>query len=225
MVGKSSNIQMIEIIHKALGNLNDSVVFVGGSVMELYLTDSAVSTPRVTNDVDIIAELYTRAKYDLFEEGLRSKGFKNDIDGPACRFIFDNVKVDLISTQDSATGITNKWYQSGFKNKVLIKAGNFKINILPVEFYIASKLEAFKARGASDARASNDLEDIIYILDGNENIKDSFLSADAELLKYLKSEFGVLLKYENIREIKNGHLGFNSFPERIERILEIMDLS
>lgn len=223
--GKSSNIKMIEIVCKALGNLNDDVVFVGGSVLEFYVSGNAANKPRATDDVDIIAEILTRAKYNNFENELRKKGFKNDIGGPDCRFIFDNVKVDLISTQNSATGITNKWYEAGFENKISAPLSNIKINILPVEYYIAAKLEAFKSRGAADVRASHDLEDIIYIMDGNENIKENLISSQTELLNYFKEEFSELLKKENFREIINGHLGFNSFPERIDRIISIMDLS
>lgn len=224
MERKRSNIEMIKIIHKALGNLNEDVAYVGGSVMEIYVTDNAVSKPRATDDVDIIAEIYTKSKYDIFEEELRNKGFNNDNDGPACRFIFDNVKVDLISTQDSATGITNKWYEAGFENKISKTLSDIIINILPVEYYIATKLEAFKSRGAADPRASHDLEDVIYILDGNENIKNEILSSETEIKDYLRNEFGELLKKENIREIINGHLGFGTFGERIDRIIDIMSL-
>jgi len=224
MEPKRSNIEMIKTVYKALDNLNEDVVYVGGSVMELYVSDYAASKSRATDDVDIIAEILTKSKYDIFEEELRRKGFKNDIEGPACRFIFDNVKVDLISTQNSATGITNKWYETGFKKKITVRAGNVDINILPVAYYLASKLEAFKSRGARDPRSSHDLEDIIYVMDGNEGIKNAILSSEQDVIEYFRYEFGEFLKNENIREIINGHLGFDSFPERIDRIIDIMKL-
>ena len=93
-----------------------------------------------------------------------------------------------------------------------------------MEYYIATKLEAFKSRGAADARASHDLEDVIYILDGNESAKNAILSSETEIKDYLKIEFGELRKKDNIREIINGHLGFGTFPARIDRILDIMNL-
>ena len=44
-------------VAKALGALTDEVVFVGGAVVGLLLTDPAAPRPRPTKDVDVIVEV------------------------------------------------------------------------------------------------------------------------------------------------------------------------
>ena len=63
-----SNISMIEVVANALGDLNEKVVFVGGSVAELYADFPEVSDIRPTMDVDCFLELHTYLQYTQLEE-------------------------------------------------------------------------------------------------------------------------------------------------------------
>ena len=63
---------------KLLRPLLDELVFVGGAVTGLLLTDSAASEPRVTIDVDAIAEILSYAEYAAFGERLRDLRFSED---------------------------------------------------------------------------------------------------------------------------------------------------
>src|ERR1051325_7144639 len=146
---------MIETIARGLKNKLKEVVFVGGSVMELYVDDPAVQKPRVTDDVDVVAEIISRARYDEFEKELRELGFINDTSGPACRLIFKGVKLDIITTGQSGSGFTNRWYETGFRKSISVNAGISRIKIFPAEYFIASKFEAFKNRGKNDLLASH----------------------------------------------------------------------
>ncbi|MBZ0202489.1 MAG: hypothetical protein K8I03_05685, partial [Ignavibacteria bacterium] len=166
----SNNLKMIEVIARGLNDKLDEVVFVGGSIMEFYVNDPAMSKPRVTDDVDIVVEIAARAKYNEFETEIRELGFINDINGHAGRYIFGGVQMDLIATSLDAAGFTNIWYERGFEKNFKVRVGSFQIRIFPIEYYIASKFEAFKSRGAGSLLSSHDLEDIIYVFDGNEDI-------------------------------------------------------
>ncbi|MBZ0204271.1 MAG: hypothetical protein K8I03_14750, partial [Ignavibacteria bacterium] len=97
----------------------------------------------------------------------------------------------------------------------------FQIRIFPIEYYIASKFEAFKSRGAGSLLSSHDLEDIIYVFDGNEDIDVLLRNSDIEVRSYLQTEIARLLSNPNISEIVTGHLGYGAFYERAERIIEI----
>ena len=50
-------IEMLSSVARALGPLLDKVVFVGGSILGLLITDAAARAPRPTHDVDIITVL------------------------------------------------------------------------------------------------------------------------------------------------------------------------
>lgn len=67
----------------------DRIVFVGGVVRGLLVTDAAVEGPRATDDVDTIIEISTLLQYQAFESELRHLGFKNDMrdDAPVCRYV------------------------------------------------------------------------------------------------------------------------------------------
>ena len=220
---KSEHIRMIETVAAGLKQKLDDVVFVGGSVLEFYVDDPALEKPRATDDVDVVVEIAARTRYDQFESELRALGFVNDLTGPACRFVYDEVKMDVIATKENVSGFTNMWYDAGFDKSILKEAGGFKIRIFPIEYFIASKFEAFKNRGGADHMASHDLEDIIYIFDGKNSIENDIMNSDKAVNKYLNSELKNLVMNPQIREIINGHLGYNLFTERVDRIIRIFE--
>ena len=49
-----NNITMLQIVAEGLKDLNDSVVYVGGSVAELYANDPAATDIRPTMDIDCV---------------------------------------------------------------------------------------------------------------------------------------------------------------------------
>lgn len=51
-----SNIDLLIEVANGLGPLCPSVIFVGGSVTELYATDSSATEIRFTDDVDCVLE-------------------------------------------------------------------------------------------------------------------------------------------------------------------------
>ena len=66
------------MIAKALGELNEHAVFVGGATLPFYLPEVYSSQARPTEDIDIVMEVIGRNKNWLNEKSLRLKGFKHD---------------------------------------------------------------------------------------------------------------------------------------------------
>jgi hypothetical protein len=62
------------LLRPMLGEL----VFVGGAVTSLLVTDEGAGLPRTTLDVDAIAEISSYAEYTAFGERLRALGFSED---------------------------------------------------------------------------------------------------------------------------------------------------
>ena len=83
-------LRAIRAVAIALGDLRDQVVFVGGVVRGLLVTDPAVEGSRATKDVDFItAGITSRAAYYAkIHRRLRDRGFQEDTSegAPICRW-------------------------------------------------------------------------------------------------------------------------------------------
>ena len=74
----TDNIDMLQTVADGLEELRDKIVFIGGTVAELYADDPASSDIRPTQDVDRTIELSSYKEHTELEEDLRAKGFAND---------------------------------------------------------------------------------------------------------------------------------------------------
>jgi len=207
-----SPIEMIEIVAPGLDHLLDKVVFVGGAVTSLYCDDPAAERIRPTIDVDIIIEIYSNKEYNELEEQLRKIGFAHDIrpEAPICRKIYNGITVDIMPTDASILGFTNRWYSKGIKrpDKIVLPSG-IEISILSLSYFIASKIEAFLHRGNNDYIFSNDMEDIITVLDGRLKLSDLDAS-DHTVKNYLKQQFKKMLNDIRFIESIQGNIGYSS---------------
>ena len=149
----SSNINMLQTVANGLGELREDMVFVGGAVAELYADNPAASEIRPTIDVDCVIEIGSRLEFARLEENLRVKGFANDIseNAPICRWIYKDIKVDVMPTDSSVLGFSNKWYEEGIENKISKSLPDgTEIFVFPPEYYLAVKFEAHYGRGGND---------------------------------------------------------------------------
>ena len=148
------------------------------------------------------------------EERLRSIGFSHDIEsGVICRYKIQGIIVDIMPTNDPSIGFTNIWYPEGFEKAVDHEIDERSIiKILSAPYFIATKLEAHKARGKNDGRTSHDFEDIVYVLENRESIWEEMDNSDSSVKEYLRSEFQILLKNPNLFEWIDSHVERGSPP-------------
>lgn len=217
-----TNLVRIKAVNKALETLKEKVVFVGGATISLY-ADREIFEVRPTDDVDVIIEILSYSDRQRLEEKLREIGFTHDVEsGVICRFKINGIIVDIMPTDDSSIGFKNKWYPEGFK-----KAINFEIEedniakILSPEYFIATKMEAFKSRGNNDGRTSRDFEDIVFTLENRNSIWNELSNSDIEVKEYLKKEFNEFLTNPHIEEWIDSHVERAS-PPATNYILEDM---
>ncbi len=57
MITREANLGAIETVARALGDISDTVAFVGGAVVALYADDPAAADPRPTMDIDIVVRI------------------------------------------------------------------------------------------------------------------------------------------------------------------------
>ena len=212
----------IKVVSKALKPLNEKIVFVGGATISLYSNRQTLEV-RPTDDVDVILEILDYNERSKLDEKLRAIGFINDVESNViCRYKIQGIIVDIMPTDDSSIGFNNIWYTKGFENAVDFRIDDETVvKVLSAPYFIATKFEAYKGRGQNDGRTSHDFEDIVYVLENRSNIWEEMENADAEIKKYLKNEFQILLNNPNIEEWIACHVERGPSPAT-DRIISSM---
>ncbi len=97
------NIFLLEETVSKLGDLVESLVFLGGCATSLLITDNAAPPIRYTYDVDVLTEAANRTEYYRFVERLREKGFHEDSheDAPICRWKNGALLLDCLQIEIS----------------------------------------------------------------------------------------------------------------------------
>ena len=206
-MSQRQNLLRIKAVYDALEELQDTVIFVGGATVALYVQRIAEEI-RPTDDIDVLIELTDYKDYTTLEEKLRSKRFVNDIEsGVICRYKIQGITVDIMPTEEKKLGFSNIWYPQGFKTAMKYDIGDgYNINIFRPEYFISTKLEAFKNRGGNDGRTSTDFEDLVYIFNHRTTLWQEMSSADEYVKSYLQQEFKLMLENQYIEEWISSHL-------------------
>ncbi|MBX2952346.1 MAG: hypothetical protein KF870_07560 [Leadbetterella sp.] len=76
MIRNYKNLVRLEVVGRALKEIGNKVVFVGGAVVELYTDDPARGEVRPTDDIDVLIEMINRSNHAILEDKLRSIGFR-----------------------------------------------------------------------------------------------------------------------------------------------------
>jgi hypothetical protein len=209
---------------KLLSPLLDELVFVGGAVTGLLITDSAAGEPRVTIDVDALAEILSYAQYAAFGERLRSLGFSEDTTpgAPVCRWVQQSVVLDVMPLDENILGFSNRWYRASMKAAVVHRiSADLDIRVVTAPYFLATKLEAFRGRGQGDLFASKDLEDVVTVLDGRPSLVAEVGREPFELVAFLHNEIGQLMADPRFEDALSGYLLPDAMSQsRIRLVLE-----
>lgn len=114
---RDPNLDQLIAAAEALRPLLPELVFVGGCVTGLLITDQAAGEPRGTVDVDAIAEITSYAQYAEFGERLRSLGFREDPreGAPVCRWVQGGMILDVMPLDPNILGFSNRWYKGAME--------------------------------------------------------------------------------------------------------------
>jgi predicted nucleotidyltransferase len=203
------NLAILEIAVEALGNLSDSLVFVGGCATGLLVTRVRVNQIRATKDVDVITRVATIAEYHAIETQLTARGFKPDTspDAPICRWLKAGVTLDVMPSEPGVLSFHNRWYPLAVTTAQTVRLpSGQQIKLIDGPTFIATKLEAFKGRGMGDFLMSHDIEDIITIVDGRPALVQEVRGAVGELQAYIVEELGALMQKPEFLDALAGHL-------------------
>ncbi len=139
---KNPNLAQLLVAARKLTPLLDQVAFVGGCVTGLLVTDPGAAPIRATLDVDAIVEIGSYAEFTLLENRLRELGFRESRD-IVCRWIQEDMILDLMPTDPSILGFSNRWYRSALENAQRVPIEQYEIRVITAPYFLATKLEAF----------------------------------------------------------------------------------
>lgn len=211
-------------VARVLGELNDVVVYVGGAMVSLYIDDPAAEDIRPTKDIDLTFEVASYAKLEALREELYNRGFTQSAEDKVnCRFRFEDLKVDVMATKAVGWAPSNRWFKLGFDKAYPVEIDDTVINVLPLSYFLATKLEAFFDRGMKDIYKSHDLEDIVYLFNYTTTIDDIIIQSDTEVKSFIKESLIALLKDQEITSAVLGCLYYEQADERMEIIQERME--
>ena len=223
MTSRHPNVEMLEVVVAALGELTEEMVFVGGCATGLLITDMARPPVRATQDVDVIAAVASKADYYELEKNLKRAGFSQDTSGEVvCRWTIRNIKIDVMPTDEKILGFSNFWYPSAIATATnyQLPSGHV-VRLIASPQFIATKIEAFHGRGKNDFRASHDIEDIITVVDGRRELIDEVNSSDESLRDYLAEELEEFLGTPTFTDALPGHMAPDqSNQDRVPIIIE-----
>ena len=183
--------KMLEL-QEELDWLEKPPIFVGGAALYCYLDDFARSQLRTTKDIDVILfQISSSMQWMDFENTLRQLKWSPDMNGPMCRYISPKGKVvDFLFPSSEVTGFSNQWYSKVVENPLSYQIQGHHLLIAQPVLYLATKIEAFLSRGQAEPFDSQDLEDIVALIDGCSELVTSFQEQDQELREWIGSHLG-----------------------------------
>jgi len=213
------NLPYLRKVAEALGDLREQMVFIGGAVAGLLVTDPLADSVRATRDVDAVVSA-NRALFHRIEASVATRGFARDISSDViCRWVHkaSGVLFDLMPVQPDVLGFSNRWYPYAVKTAVPVDLGSgVTIRLVSAVAFVATKLEAFAGRGGGDFLSSHDLEDVLNIVDGREELASEMAAAPADVRQAVAAAFGPLLASPDFANVLPGLL---AEPERVGVVL------
>lgn len=225
MRANDPNLPHLRRIAEALGDLREQLVFVGGSVAGLLLTDPLAEGVRATLDVDAVVDAGRAAFYRL-EETVAARGFVRDSSSDViCRWVHreSGVLFDLMPVDAEVLGFTNRWYPYAVQTAEPVElAEGVTIRLVTAVAFVATKLEAFVSRGRGDFVSSHDLEDVLNVVDGREQLVTELAAAPTPLREAVAAVFAGLLAHPDFANVLPGLIAEPERAELIQARLESM---
>jgi predicted nucleotidyltransferase len=191
------NAALLEVVAEHLGEeLLAEMVFVGGAVVGLLITDPAMPAIRPTEDVDLVCSVVVLADYHRIEVALRERGFVQDMrpEAPIYRWQVGAVVVDVMPMLESVLGFANCWYPLALQTAMPVSlSSGCLIRLITAPVFLATKLEAFDGRGAGDYLFSHDLGDVLAVVDGRDALLEECYASSTDIQTYLGKRFQGLL--------------------------------
>jgi predicted nucleotidyltransferase len=194
-----------------LGSLRDEVVFVGGMVTGLLVTDPGAAMARPTDDIDLIVEVASTVEYQTrLRDRLIAQGFRESVeDDVVCRWRLGELVVDVMPATPGVLGFANPWYPHALAtaSEMVLpprEGGHVSIRVISAPAFLATKLVAWEGRGNGDL-LHPDIEDVVAVVNGRRELSGE-VERDAPELRTFLAEAIERLFAMGLEEALPGHL-------------------
>lgn len=107
-----------------------------------------------------------------------------------------SMQLDLVPLDEKILGFANRWYKPGFEAAATATLpSGLVLRLLSAPYFMATKLEAFKDRGNNDVYLSHDLEDVITVVDGREELIGELRSAPPDVRDFVAKTLRGILRH------------------------------
>lgn len=94
---QSINLKVVEKVALSLEEINDQVIYVGGAVVSLYVTDEGAEPPGPTKDIDISVQISSYSQMDeLREKPAKKRIYPAPTEKVLYRYSLDDILIDFI---------------------------------------------------------------------------------------------------------------------------------
>jgi hypothetical protein len=91
----------------------------------------------------------------------------------AIHWCVGELAVDVMPTRSDILGLSNRWYPQAIATaQTMVLPSKRPIRVVAAPLFVATKLEAFHGRGDGHYLFSHDLEDLVSIFDGREQLME-----------------------------------------------------
>jgi len=217
----SSNLELLARVARKIEPLLSEVAFVGGAVIELYITSPVSEKIRPTRDTDVVCQVAGKLDYLKLGRRLEVLGFQQSAleNDPPHRWRSDGDIVDLLPTGQTILGFGNRWYEPGLAHaEQHAIADDLVIKLLPPPYLLATKLEAYWDRGEADPYGSEDFEDVVVLIGNRPELVEEVLRADPEVREWIQERIAELFPDDQMAEYLSAHLPVNTNPGLLELV-------
>lgn len=117
-------------------------------------------------------------------------------------------------TQDDRIGLNTKWFREALDTSIHVEYSHTRLPIVSPIGLLATKYLTFTERGEGDFYGSHDLEDLITVIDGRQDIIKEVDAARIGLRNYVIQGISNLLAEEEFVEALAGFLPPDSASQK-----------
>ena len=104
-------------------------------------------------------------------------------------------------------GFRSTWYAGAVKfAEVRSLTPEISIRVVTPPYFFATKLEAFNDRGRNDFLGSHDLEDLVAVVNGREELSDEVQNSSKNVRKFIADSVRRLMADRRFIDSLPGHL-------------------
>lgn len=223
------SVQRIHRVARALGDLSNDVVFIGGAIAPLLQTDPPFDSPRPTKDADALTASAKYSDLDRLHQALRDREFRHDTTDTnhihRWRSPDDDI-LDLVPAGQHPGGSGQLCDQLALETSqtvTLADGTTFRHASAPA--FLALKWAAYNDRGSSDPFGSHDLEDILALAAARPSIAKEVGASPAPIKDFVREMSAVLLGLSYVDDLIAAHLNNSQGAFRVgQRVRETLAL-